>query len=42
LNLYALADKKRTFIKDLLDLTVEEMQGWIAFYEIQAEETEKK
>jgi len=38
LNLFALADKKRTFVKDLKNLTLEEMQGWIAFYEIQSEE----
>jgi hypothetical protein len=38
LNLFALADKKKTFISDLKDLTLDEIQQWIAFYEIQAEE----
>jgi hypothetical protein len=41
LTLFALADKKRTFISDLKNLTFEEIQGWIAFYEIQAEEMKK-
>jgi hypothetical protein len=37
-NLFALADRKRCFVKDLSNLTIEELNGWIAFYEIQAEE----
>jgi len=33
-----LADKKKAFISDLKNLTLDELQQWIAFYEIQAEE----
>jgi hypothetical protein len=40
--MFALADKKRTFIKDLENVTLEEMGEWIAFYELQYEEQEAK
>jgi hypothetical protein len=38
MHLYALADKKRTFISDLFPLPLEEVQTWFAFYEIRDEE----
>lgn len=38
MNLFALADRKRTFVSELKDLTLEEIQQWIAFYDIQSEE----
>lgn len=42
MNLFALADKKRTTIKGISDLTMDEYQYWVAFYELQYEETRNK
>lgn len=41
-NLFALADRKRCFLEDLGHLTIDEVSGWIAFYQLESEEMEER
>jgi hypothetical protein len=41
MNLFALADRKRMLVSDLYGLSIDDIQEYIAYYQIEAEEIEE-
>jgi hypothetical protein len=37
MSMFALVDRKKCFLSDLAGVTIEEMNGWVAFYELMEE-----
>jgi hypothetical protein len=41
-NLFSLCDRKKCFVKDIGDLSIEEMNYWIGFYAVVKEEIDEE